>query len=240
MKGNAPRFGSSRTMSVIALIPAGGFGSRFHDGGPKALVRLAGKPLILHALERLAATRLVDRAVVAVPEEHAEEFEAALRDAPLPCLTVSGGVTRRDSVANAFRASGAAGDDLVCVHDAARPLVDPADAAAVIEAAKETGAAVAAFAMIETVKRVQNGRVVETVPRHDLAAAVTPQVFRADLLKQVLEKEGMREVTDDAELVERSGSPVAVVLTSRWNLKITYPEDLLWAEAFLAWAKARG
>jgi 2-C-methyl-D-erythritol 4-phosphate cytidylyltransferase len=71
------------------------------------------------------------------------------------------------------------------------------------------------------------------VPRNDLVAATTPQVFRASILRAAVAKEGRRAVTDDSELVERNGTPVAVVLTSRWNLKITYPEDLVWAEAWL-------
>jgi 2-C-methyl-D-erythritol 4-phosphate cytidylyltransferase len=98
----------------------------------------------------------------------------------------------------------------------------------------ETGAAVAGFTMTETVKRVEAGRIRETVPREELAAATTPQVFRASLLAEAYEKEGKRDVTDDSALVERLGVPVLVVLTSRWNLKITYPEDLAVAEAFLS------
>lgn len=221
-------------MSVVALIPAAGFGSRFHEAGPKALVTLAGKPFLLHALERLAASGRVNRAVIAVPEDHDAAFRAALAKSPLPWTLVDGGVTRRDSVQNAMAASEAADDDLLCVHDAARPLVDPVEVAAVVDAAVESGAAIAGFSLTETIKKVHTGKILETVPRNELVAASTPQVFRAAILRKAMEKEGKREVTDDAELVERSGVPVTVVLTSRWNLKITYPEDLVWAEAFLA------
>jgi 2-C-methyl-D-erythritol 4-phosphate cytidylyltransferase len=221
-------------MTVIALVPAAGFGTRFHEEGPKALVLLAGKPLLLHALERLGASGRIARAVIAVPPDYRAAFEPVVAASPIPCELVDGGVTRRDSVAKAVAASGAADDDLLCVHDAARPLVDPIEVAAVIDAAMVAGAAVAGFSLIETVKKVQGGKVVETVPRNDLVAATTPQVFRADLLRKAFHKEAKRHVTDDAELVERVGVPVAVVLTSRWNVKITYPEDLHWAEAFLA------
>ena len=96
------------------------------------------------------------------------------------------------------------------------------------------GAAVAGYSVVETIKRVQGGAVVETVPRGDLFAATTPQVFRAGLLRPAVAKDGGPETTDDAQLVERTGGAVTVVLTSRWNIKITYPEDLAWAEAFLA------
>ncbi|MBL8113737.1 MAG: 2-C-methyl-D-erythritol 4-phosphate cytidylyltransferase [Acidobacteria bacterium] len=219
-------------MAVLALIPAAGFGTRFHDSGPKALVQLMGKPLLLHSIERLFASGRVDRFVVAHPAGHREAFEAALVDAPAPILLVEGGLTRRASVAAAARAAGAGPEDLLLVHDAARPLVDPVEVAAVVDAAEASGAALAAFSMIETVKRVSEGRVAETVPRSDLVAASTPQVVRASILLPALERELAREATDDVELVEKD-VPVSVVLTSRWNLKITYPEDLVWAEAFL-------
>jgi len=226
-------------MAVVALIPAAGFGTRFHEAGPKALVSLAGKSLLLHALERLAESGRVDRAVVAVPSEYREAFEKELQRSPLPWTIVDGGVTRRDSVANALAGAGVEDADFVCVHDAARPLVDPIEVAAVVDAAAKSGAAVAGYSLIETVKKVQSGKVVETVPRNDLVAATTPQVFRASILRAAVAKEGRRAVTDDAELVERTGTPVAVVLTSRWNLKITYPEDLVWAEAWLATVQAQ-
>jgi len=218
----------------MALVPAAGLGTRFHEGGPKALVLLAGKPLLVHVLERLHASGRVTEAVVAYQPGSEEAFRAVLAAAPLPVRLVSGGVERRDSVVAALEASGAADDALVLVHDAARPLVDPIEVAAVVDAAATHGAAIAGHAMVDTVKRIKGGKVVETVPRIDLLSATTPQVFRAGLLRKAHAKAPEAIVTDDAELVERSGGSVAVVLTSRWNLKITYPEDLTWAEAWLA------
>lgn len=224
---------------ATALIPAAGFGARFHDGGPKALVLLRGKPLALHALERLGASGRVRSAVIAVSAGHEETFRKALAGAPMPCTFVEGGVTRRDSVERAFLAARIESDeDLVLVHDAARPLVDPVEVAAVVDAAARTGAAIAGFSMVETVKRVAGGLVTETIARADLFAATTPQVFRAGLFRAAVAKSGGAEATDDAELVERSGGSVSVVLTSNWNIKITYPEDLAWAEAFLSQVEA--
>ncbi len=224
---------------ATALVPAAGFGTRFHEGGPKALVLLAGKPLIVHALERLAASRRVASAVVAIPGGCDADFHAALSPAPLPYVLVEGGVTRRESVARAFAAADPKDDDaLILVHDAARPLVDPLEVKAVVDAADATGAAIAGFSIVETIKRVEAGKIRETVSRGDLVAATTPQAFRAAILRKGLAKEGGPEATDDAELVERSGGEVTVVLTSRWNIKITYPEDLAWAEAWLGRAGA--
>jgi len=221
-------------VAVVALIPAAGLGTRFHDAGPKALVRLAGRPFLLHALERLAASGRVDRAVVAVSPGHEAAFGAALAgfDA-IPVTTTPGGETRRDSVVAAWRASGAADDDLLCVHDAARPLVDPGDVAAVVDAAAEHGAALAGSPVTDTVKRVRDGVVVETVPRQELFAAATPQVMRAGLLREAVAA-GLADATDDVELLERRGVRVRAVVTSRWNVKITYPEDLARAEVWLA------
>jgi 2-C-methyl-D-erythritol 4-phosphate cytidylyltransferase len=221
-------------LQALALVPAAGFGSRFHEAGPKALVPLLGKPLLLHALERLAGSGRVTAAVIAIPAGFEDAFHAALKVSPVSYVLVEGGVTRKDSVVNMLKVSEAEDESLVLVHDAARPLVDPAEVAAIVDAAEKTGAAVAAFALVNTIKRVHAGKIVETVPRSDLFAATTPQVFRAKLLRQAYAKDGSRDVTDDAELVERTGAPVSVVLTSRWNVKITYPEDLEWAEAYLA------
>lgn len=219
---------------ATALVPAAGFGTRFHEGGPKALVLLAGKPLVVHALERLAASRRVSSAVVAIPGGCEADFHAVLKSSPLPYALVEGGVTRRESVARAFAAADPGSDDaLVVVHDAARPLVDPLEVKAVVDAADASGAAIAAFSLVETIKRVEAGRVKTTVSRGDLVAATTPQAFRAGILRRGLAKEGGTEATDDAELVERAGWAVTVVLTSRWNIKITYPEDLAWAQAWL-------
>jgi 2-C-methyl-D-erythritol 4-phosphate cytidylyltransferase len=221
-------------VAVVALIPAAGLGARFHDSGPKALVKLAGKPFLLHALERLAASGRVDRAVVAVSPGHEAAFAEALGGfVAMPVATTAGGQTRRDSVVAAWRASGATDDDLLCVHDAARPLVEPADVAAVVAAAAVHGAAVAGSPVIDTIKRVRDGVVLETVPRHDLFAAATPQVLRAGLLREAVEA-GLADATDDVALLERRGVAVRTVATSRWNVKITWPEDLERAEAWLA------
>lgn len=217
-----------------ALVPAAGFGTRFHEGGPKALVLLANKPLVVHALERLAASNRVASALIAVPGGCEDDFHAVLRRSPLPYALVEGGVTRRESVARAFEAADPKSDDeLVLVHDAARPLVDPLEVKAVVDAADATGAAIAAFSIVETIKRIEAGKIRATVPRSDLVAATTPQAFRAGIFRKALARDAGPDATDDSELVERTGGEVTIVLTSRWNIKITYPEDLAWAEAWL-------
>jgi 2-C-methyl-D-erythritol 4-phosphate cytidylyltransferase/2-C-methyl-D-erythritol 2,4-cyclodiphosphate synthase len=144
---------------------------------------------------------------------------------------VEGGATRSESVRRAFRAGGARGGDLVCIHDAARPLVTAAEAEAVLRAAGETGAAVAAAPVADTIKRVAGGKVLGTVDRSSLWAAATPQAFRAELLARALESGA--EATDEAALCEALGIPVAVVAVSRRCFKITTAEDLEIAEAIV-------
>lgn len=124
----------------------------------------------------------------------------------------------------------------VAVHDAARCLVQPADIARVVEAARTHGAALLAEPVRDTIKRVRDGRVIDTPPRSECWAAQTPQVFAVELLRKALEKARADGVlgTDDAQLVERLGVAVHVVEGSPSNLKITRPEDLALAEALLA------
>ena len=144
---------------------------------------------------------------------------------------VEGGATRASSVRRAFQACGVGGRNLICIHDAARPFVTSAEASEVIRAAEETGAAIAATPIPDTVKRVGERRVVATEDRTNLWAAGTPQVFRAEVLARALES-GL-EATDEAALCEALGIPVTVVPVSRLGFKITTPEDLELSEAIL-------
>jgi 2-C-methyl-D-erythritol 4-phosphate cytidylyltransferase len=155
-------------------------------------------------------------------------------DARVACA-IPGGAERQDSVAEGLRALPAS-VQWVAVHDAARCLVSPRDVARVIDAARAGGAALLAVPASDTIKRVRDGRVVETPPRAECWAAQTPQVFRAELLREAIAKARADGIvgTDDAQLVERLGVPVRVVEGSRSNLKITRPEDLLLAERLLA------
>ncbi|MDO8519230.1 MAG: 2-C-methyl-D-erythritol 4-phosphate cytidylyltransferase, partial [Deltaproteobacteria bacterium] len=125
-------------------------------------------------------------------------------------------------------------DDIVLIHDAARPLVSPALIQRVIAAVKERGAVVPVISVSDTVKKTVEGRVVGTVDRKELALAQTPQGFRAGFLKKAYAKVPVsEEVTDEAKLLELAGLPVFTVEGEKNNIKITTPEDLLLAECFL-------
>jgi 2-C-methyl-D-erythritol 4-phosphate cytidylyltransferase len=222
-------------MAVAALVLAAGRGERLGGALPKAFLPVAGKSMLLRSLEAMEAVREVGLVVPVVAEAELALFRD-LGTAHLAKLAppVPGGAERQDSV----RAGVAAlpeGIAWVAVHDAARCLVRPADVSRAVAGARETGAAILAHPARDTIKRVREGAVVETPPRAECWIAQTPQVFRVELLREALEKAGAEGTlgTDDAQLVERLGVEVRVVEGDPRNLKITRPEDLAAAEAWL-------
>ena len=229
--------GSSRShekaVAELLIVVAAGSGSRLGRGGPKALVPLAGRPLLDWTLEVFRPLSF-DGSVVTAPPDRVEDFA---RLVGTRARVVAGGETRSASVRRGFEALAASDGDIVAVHDAARPLVTGEEAAAVVRAAAESGAAIAATLVVDTVKRVAAGRILETVDRSDLYGAATPQAFRAEILRRALSSGA--EATDEAALCERLGIPVTVVPVSRLAFKITTPADLELAEAVLV-ARRKG
>ena len=221
-------------MGLAVIIPAAGRGERLGAAAPKALAPLLGEPLLTHTCRALLGLPGVTHWIVLAPPGAEAAIEAACRTAlgPEPALTVQpGGAERADSV----RIGLAAVPDtceMVAVHDAARPCVSAADLTAVLERARETGAAILARPCTDTVKQSQDGRTIDaTLDRTTLWLAQTPQVFRTALLADALAAAG--EVTDEAGAVERLGTPVSLVPGSVHNLKVTTPEDVPVAEVLL-------
>jgi 2-C-methyl-D-erythritol 4-phosphate cytidylyltransferase len=215
---------------AVALIVAAGSGERLGAGVPKALVQLAGRPLLQWSIDAIAAVPGVHQIVVALPPG---------TPAPAGVTGVEGGAVRSDSVKRALAAC--AQGDPVLVHDAARPLVTAELAAGVLAAlARERGAdaAVAAAPVSDTVKQVQPGSYVvsATLDRRELWAVQTPQVFRRAALERALQVPAavLAQATDDAWLIERAGGEVIVVPASEENVKVTTPLDLQLAEVLLA------
>ena len=224
---------------VAALVLAAGEGSRLGGAVPKAFVTLGGRCIVERSLETLERVALVDRVVPVVPEARAELWERVAPGGPKRADPVPGGARRQDSVQAGVDALG---DDVewVAVHDAARCLVSPEEVEAVIRAAGPSGAAILARPSPDTVKLVRNDVVESTPERSACWVAQTPQVFRLELLREALAKARADafEATDDAQLVERLGVPVRIVLGSVHNLKITHPIDLVIAEALVERAEA--
>ena len=217
------------------MIAAAGSGERLGAGGPKALVELAGRPLVAWSLAAMRASASVTVVVVAAPPDHEEELERICGGiGGFHAIVVRGGETRAASVGHALAEVPAAAE-LVAVQDAARPLVtgELVDAL-VARLADDASAAgvIAAAPVADTLKRVGEGSIERTVDRAGLWAAQTPQVFRADVLRAAHDGDPPA-ATDDAALVEAGGGRVLVHETGAPNLKITTPADLRVAEALL-------
>ncbi len=217
---------------AVALIVAAGRGERLGSGRPKALVELAGKPMLAWSVEALQSVGAVRQIVVALPGD-------ALDAAPAGVTAVPGGEVRSQSVRAALAAAG--DGDPVIVHDAARPLAPAELFERGLEDLDSSAAdvVIAAAPVSDTIKEVgEDGRtVVRTLDRSRLWAIQTPQIFRREVLERVLfsaSDELLATATDDAWLVERSGGVVRVVESSPSNLKVTTIGDLHVAEMLLA------
>ena len=221
-------------VSYCALIPAAGSGQRAAAGAPKQYAPLCGRPMLWHAVRAVCVPPVQTVFVVLAPGDSAfaahdwSAFEDRLE--PLYC----GGETRRDSVYNGLVAATAAmdADDWVLVHDAARPCLPAGDLEKLLrEAQNDEVGAILALPVAETVKTGWNGRIESTADRSRLWLAQTPQMFRAGLLMQALQR--AKHVTDEAAAVEQLGLKPRLVPGSRENLKVTWPEDLAIAEGIL-------
>jgi 2-C-methyl-D-erythritol 4-phosphate cytidylyltransferase / 2-C-methyl-D-erythritol 2,4-cyclodiphosphate synthase len=215
------------------IVAAGS--SRRMAGMDKLLAPIAGRPLIAWTVGAVAAARSVGRiVVVAAPERVAEWQEATwVRDLDAVVDVVAGGPSRQVSVANGVRRltelDPDGGDRTVLVHDGARPLASPALVDAVTAAVETHGAALPVLPVVETLKRVEDGRVIETVDRATLGAAQTPQGARRSLLLRAWEAfppDGEREFTDEASLLEACRIPVHAIPGDPANFKVTLPDDL--------------
>lgn len=222
-------------MRVQVVIPAGGLGQRLGKPLPKALVPVAGIPLLVRTLLVFESLKLARDAIVVVPENYRDAF----RDALLPHFPevrlVDGGEARQDSVRLGIAALDS--DTKICViHDAARLFITPEAIQSAIDAAAEMGAATVAIPSVDTIL-VEDGQgyLKETPDRRQLWACQTPQVFRTEIIRSAHERavEEALEVTDDATLVKRCGHPVKLIAGSPLNFKLTTPTDLQIAEALI-------
>ena len=224
--------GRSPGPRVGVVVVAAGSGTRM-GGVDKIFAPIFGVPLIAYALDQFEAFPPVAQAVLVLDAQSVDRGCAFVHQRGYLRVThvCAGGARRQDSVLRGLEALGTC--DWVIVHDGARPCLDLPMLYRGMEAAQEFGVAVAGVPVKDTIKVVSPQRVVQDTPDRDgLWAAQTPQVFRYDLLWDAHQR-CTRSVTDDAMMVESLGHPVKMFQGSYENLKVTTPEDLILAEAFL-------
>lgn len=228
-------------MSVEAVIPAGGSGTRMGTGSSKQYLNLAGLPLLARTLRVFQDLKEITGITLVVPGEDIEFVRKAITDPygfSKVQRIVAGGRERQDSVRNGLLAleHDAAGEDVVVIHDAVRPLISGELVRMSIEACRRHGAVTLGVPVKDTIKYVEaDGVIRETMNRERLWLTQTPQTFRKTVILEAYRKayeEGFQG-TDDASLVERNGVPVRMIRGSYDNIKITTPEDLAYAEHVL-------
>jgi len=222
-------------MMYQVVIPAAGQGKRMGAGKNKLLLELDGIPILIHTLKVFETDGACSGIIVAVHPQDEKEFQALLNKYHIKKVIrfVPGGEERQFSIDNALKTVDS--DGTILVHDAARPFIQRKHIYRLVEMAQETGAAIIGVPAKDTMKKVRDGAVVETVERSSLWAVQTPQAFRVSLLKEAYERADQDGFigTDDASLVERLGKPVAMVEGDYDNIKLTTPEDIFFAEAIL-------
>lgn len=224
------------TEKTQLILAAGGLGTRLKFPEPKALVPLAGSPILVHTLKAFQSIGLIEDAIILYPEGHEAAFAEALGAAfPNANLTLAaGGKERHDSVARGLITL-SQDTAIVLIHDAARPFVQAQTIQATIDAAAQCGAATAAARCKDTILQADEEDFLGDTPeRKTLWACQTPQVFRREIIEKAYASPIPMTTTDDATLVHRSGVPVRIVESSDTNLKITTPNDLQYAEFLLA------
>ncbi|MBI5643353.1 MAG: 2-C-methyl-D-erythritol 4-phosphate cytidylyltransferase [Deltaproteobacteria bacterium] len=219
---------------VVAIIPSAGLGRRM-GGRKKNYLLLSGSPVLAYTLAAFESSALIDAVIIAVAPGDEGYCRGSLSPFGFQKVSqiVAGGKERQDSVWNALEFASDA--EVAVVHDGARPLVTVEIIDAVIRSAFETGAAIAAVPVKDTIKEVSDGMVARTIDRTRLVSVQTPQAFRREILVNAFRKAKAENFygTDESSLVERAVQAVSVVSGSYENFKITTAEDLLFAEGVL-------
>lgn len=219
-----------------AIIVAAGSGTRFGGEVPKQFVEILGKPVLAHTLERFEACGSVDEIVLVLAANSIEPFLSRSKFHQISKLRkyIVGGATRTESVLNGLNSITGEPDDIVAVHDGARPMVKIEEISATIEMAKKTGAGCLVGRVNDTIKIVSGKTISDTIDRENLRRALTPQCFRLELLRLAFERADLSQnATDECLLVEKLGHKIEFVEGSTRNIKITTVDDLKIMEMFL-------
>lgn len=223
-------------MKYTVVLPAAGSGKRMKADRNKLLLELSGKPIFIYTLEVFDRDPECEGMWLAVKEDERELIEKYVEYYGIKKVKgyAAGGAERQDSVRAGLEMAGQS--EVVLVHDAARPFISPAVIRELVEQANESGAAIAGVPVKDTIKKVRESVITETVNRAELWMIQTPQAFRYELLMEAAQRAKVDGFlgTDEAMLVERIGHPVQIVESTYENVKMTTPDDLIYGKAILA------
>ena len=224
-------------MKVTAIIPVAGKGKRFGEDIPKQYFKIDGSPIIAITLSKIHAVKEINFIIIVVSPDEIDRTRQIIHDyceITKDIKIITGGLKRQDSVCNGL-INVSVDTDIVVVHDGVRPLIQPDTVSKSIDIASKDGACIVAVPVKDTVKKVNNKRVIETLPREQLVNVQTPQTFKYHILKEAYDKakDSVYYATDESALVEWAGYPVTVLMGSYDNIKITTKNDLKIAEALI-------
>ncbi|MCM8782932.1 MAG: 2-C-methyl-D-erythritol 4-phosphate cytidylyltransferase [Candidatus Omnitrophica bacterium] len=227
---------------ISAVIPAAGYGLRFKTDTPKTLIHLNRKPLFIYPLEIINRHPQIDEIVLVVPLDYLALFKRWLKDYRIKKIkaVIPGGRTRQESVRKGL---GEISPECqwVLIHDAVRPFINLRMISEAISSAKRYGAVTFGIPVSSTLKSVDKAQFVKrTLKRDSIWESHTPQVFKKELILEAHRRCKDEAFNDDAGMMERLGIKVKMIRGTPWNLKLTYPEDLLLAEVILKYKKRYG
>lgn len=223
----------------IAIILAGGSGTRMGSDVPKQFLDIYGKPLVVHTLESFDINQDVDFIAVVCKEEWIEEIKIWIRKYGINKVKwiIEGGKTRQESIYNALLELECGNDDIVLIHDAARPLVSQRIITENIKYANKYGAVDTVIPSPDTIVESKNNNIIEKIPnRKYLYLGQTPQSFRFELIKKAhlsAIKNNKLDATDDCQLILDLNEEVFLVKGDKLNFKITTFEDLILFKALV-------
>ena len=237
MSETDPAAPAAESPNIVAIVVAGGRGTRARTGRPKQYALLGGETVLRRTLRALARHPRIDAVLTVIGEGDRELYDEAAKDLPKLLPPAIGGDCRQASVRNGLRALKDLAPHQVLIHDGARPFISPETISGVIEALYQAEGAIAALPVSDTLKRANDAMgIEETVSREDLWRAQTPQGFRYEAILTVHEDAEDGTATDDASLMEQRGIHVAIVPDRPTNIKLTYKEDFDLAELLLSGA----
>jgi 2-C-methyl-D-erythritol 4-phosphate cytidylyltransferase len=221
---------------VVAIITAGGSGKRLQTKIKKQFLHVHGRPLLFYTLDKFIEHPQIDDVIITLPQTELDEFQKVIdQEYPAKRITcILGGTERQDSVFNALSAC-PFDTEIVLIHDGVRPFIKAEEISDLIKIAENDKAVIPVSKIKNTIKKIDNGKILKTIPREDLVSALTPQVFQYKLILEMHKKAKSEELnfTDDAAILEHYGIPVSALETSAQNIKITDAFDLKLAEILL-------